>query len=95
MRVALENARLTESAVLKPLMRQDVPAALVDAVSRHSKWSVRREIRIALLRNDKTPMARTIEFARSLPASELRHVLQGSRFPANIKKLLLKELDKR
>jgi hypothetical protein len=95
MRVALENARLTESAVMKPLMRQDVPAALVDAVSRHSKWSVRREIRIALLRNEKTPMARALEFARSLPASELRHILQGSRLPANIKKLLLKELDKR
>jgi len=94
MRVALENARLTESAVLKPLMRQDVPAALVDAVSRHRRWSVRREIRIALLRNEKTPMARAVEFARSLPARELRHILRGSRLPANIKKLLLKELDR-
>lgn len=94
MATALENSRLTEAAIIKGLTRQDAPAAFVEAVCRHPKWSVRREIRVALLRNGKTPMARAIEFARSLPANVVREILNGSHLPAAIQSYLRKELDK-
>jgi hypothetical protein len=90
--VALENSRLTEAAVIKALMRRNVPEEFVRLVCRHSKWSPRREIRIALLRNDKTPLARAIEFARSLPAALVREILQGSHLPAATKASLLKDV---
>jgi hypothetical protein len=92
MHAALENSRLTESAVIKALIRPVAPEAYVRAVCHHSKWSPRREIRIALLRNDKTPLARAIEFARSLPAVLVREILQGSRLPATTKSSLLKDV---
>ena len=87
---ALENPRLTEAYVLKAVMRSDASPVLVHAVCQHSKWSLRREIRIALLRNQHTSMARAIEFAASLPLPILRNVLHGSRLPANIREHLLK-----
>ena len=89
---ALENSRLTESAVIKALMRRNAPEEFVRVVCRHSKWSPRREIRIALLRNEKTPLARAIEFARSLPASLVREILPGSRLPAATKTSLLEDI---
>ncbi len=89
---ALENSRLTESAVIKALMHRDAPEALVRAVCHHSKWSPRREIRIALLRNERTPLARAVEFARSLPAALVIEILQGSRLPAATKSSLLKDV---
>jgi hypothetical protein len=92
---ALENSRLTESAVIRALMRHDAPAAFVSAVFHHSKWSPRREIRIALLRNEKTPLARAVEFARSLPAALVREILQGSRLPSAMKSSLLKDVSGR
>ncbi len=92
MGAALENSRLTEASVIKALMRRDAPAAFVEAVCDHAKWSLRREIRVALLRNEKIPLARAVEFARSMPPALVREVLQSSRLPANTKSLLMKEV---
>jgi hypothetical protein len=95
MTTALENSRLTEAAIIKALTRQDAPTSLVESVSRHPKWSVRREVRLALLRNSKTPITRALEFARSLPASMLREILNGSPLSANLQSYVRKELNKR
>jgi hypothetical protein len=95
MTTALENSRLTEAAIIKAVSRSDSPAPFVEAVCRHPKWSVRREIRMALLRNAKTPLARAVEFARSLPANVVREILNGSHLPANIQSYLRKDLKQR
>jgi hypothetical protein len=92
---ALENSRVTEPAIIKALMRRDAQAAFVRAVCHHSKWSPRREIRIALLRNEKTPLSRALEFSRSLPPALVREILHGSHLPAATKKGLLKDAAKR
>jgi hypothetical protein len=92
---ALENSRLTESSVIKALVRRDAPAALVEAVCRHCKWSPRREVRIALLRNEKTPLARAVEFARALPPAQVREILHSSHLPPRTLSCLLKDLDQR
>jgi len=90
---ALENSRLVESAIVTALLRPCASAAFVKAVCHHSKWSVRPEIRIALLRNEYTPMARALEFARRLPPAQLRDVLHSSRLPESIKAYLRKDLE--
>jgi hypothetical protein len=89
---ALENARLTESAVIKALMRRNAPAAFVRAVCHHGKWSPRREIRVALLCNGKTPLSRALEFSRSLPPAVVREILHGSHLSATTKRGLLKDV---
>jgi hypothetical protein len=90
---ALENSRLTEAAVIKVLMRQDPAPKFVELVCHHPKWSVRREVRVALLRNEYTPLARALEFARSLPAQLIPEVLETSRLPTHIKAHLLRDLN--
>jgi hypothetical protein len=92
---ALENPRLTEAAVVKTLQRSNSSAALVATVCRHPKWSPRPEIRMALLRNEKTPLARVREFAGTLPPSQLRDILHSSRLPKNTRLCLEKELKTR
>jgi len=82
---ALENSRLTEPAVTKALLQPGAPAILVEVVCGHPKWSLRREVRIALLRNANTPLAQAAEFARSLPDSLLKEILEVSRLPENAK----------
>jgi hypothetical protein len=87
----LENARLSEAAIVKALLRPAATPAFVKAVCHHAKWSVRPEIRMALLRNEYTPLARALEFARRLPPAQLRDILHASRLPEKIKSYLRKE----
>lgn len=95
MQSALQNARLTEASIVRMLTRPDAHVGFVDAVAHHPQWSLRREVRVALLRNEKTPMARTVEFARGMPPGMLREILQTSRLPTNVKEYLLAEIAKR
>ena len=92
---ALENPRLVESAIVTALLRPGASAAFVKAVCHHSKWSVRPEIRMALLRNEYTPMARALEFARRLPPTQLGDVLHSSRLPETLKAYLRKDPQKK
>ena len=87
-RAALQNARLTEAAIVKAVQAPGSAPALVETVCHHEKWSVRHEIRVALLRNPHTPLARALEFARQLSPPLLRDVLHTSRLPEKTKAYL-------
>jgi hypothetical protein len=75
MTTALDNSHLLEAAVVTALMRNDAPDSLFAIASEHGKWSQRREVQIALLRNEKTPLALAIQLARNLSADFLRETL--------------------
>ena len=90
---ALENPHLSESSIVKALLRPAATPAFVKAVCHHAKWSLRPEIRMALLRNEYTPLARALEFARRLPPPQVRDILHASRLPAKIKAYLRKDLE--
>jgi hypothetical protein len=89
---ALENSRLAEGGVVKALLRPSATPVFVKTVCHHTRWSVRPEIRMALLRNEFTPLARALEFARRLPPPQLRDLLHSSRLPEKIKTYLRKDL---
>jgi hypothetical protein len=92
---ALENPRLAEAGVVKALLRPSALPVFVKAVCHHARWSVRSEIRMALLRNEYTPLAQALEFARRLPPAQLRDLLHSSRLPEKIKTYLRKDLQMR
>lgn len=89
---ALANRRLTESSIVQALARHDASAAFVEAVGQHPQWSLRRDVRVALLRNGKIAMAQALVFARTLPPGQVREILQGSGLPAGLKRDLLADL---
>ena len=95
MQAALENPRLTESALIKAINRLQASSQFVAAVCRHSRWSVRLDVRLALLHNEKTPLARALEFVNALPVAQVREILSGSHLPSNIRSCVVKELERR
>jgi hypothetical protein len=69
---ALDNPQLTEALIVQGLMKRDAPEPLFVLVSSHAKWSLRREVQIALLRSEKTPPERAEQFAKNFSAEFLR-----------------------
>jgi hypothetical protein len=91
MRAALENARLTETYVVQAVAKREANAALVQTVSRHEKWSVRRDVQAALLRTEHLSQAQALAFSSEVSAGKLIEILQTSRLPEEIKNQLLQE----
>src|SRR6266851_398734 len=76
---ALDNSHLVEASVVTVLMKHDAPESLFALVSRHPKWSLRREVQIALLRSEKTPLERAKVLARNFSDEFLREIVPESR----------------
>jgi len=78
---ALDNAQLTESFVVQALMNPRAPATLFELASEHRNWCLRPEVQLALLRSEKTPLARAQEFVTNFPKEVLESVLPEERKP--------------
>jgi hypothetical protein len=89
---ALDNPHLTEFWVVGALQKPAATEAFVHAVCRHPKWSLRRDVQSALLRNEHTPLPRAVYFAKSLPTSVLRDVVTHAPIAATVKIELLREI---
>ena len=79
MSTALDNSRLVEASVVTALMKHNAPESLFALVSEHPKWSLRREVQIALLRSESLPLERAVELARNFSADTLRGIVPESR----------------
>jgi hypothetical protein len=90
---ALDNSRLTEGHIIKALTAAKARAGFVQAVCSHTKWSLRREIRMALLRNEKLQLLYALEYAHGFPATVVREILRGSSLPAHIKQRVLEAIN--
>ena len=83
----LDNKRLTEALLVQSLMKSHAPAGLFVLVSNHPTWRLRREVQIALLRSDHTPLERAHELSKNFSAEFLREIV-----PEDRKSLLISEL---
>ena len=86
---ALNNPFLTEVSVAKAVLKKESSQMLALEVAKHVKWSVRKDVRSALLRSAYTPLAYAITFSQSFSATALKELFQQSELPENVKEYLL------
>jgi len=94
MQAALTNPHMTEALLVKALRSEQGTELLVPAVCRNEKWSLRNEVKLALLANENTPLARALQFANELPIKELKEILLNSRLSPNVKSYLQTIIEK-
>jgi hypothetical protein len=94
-KLALANAFLTESQILKVLAKAGVPERVVAAVAQHPKWSSQHNVRIALVRNPHTPAAAVGSFLPQLTLGDLNQIARLEGLAPHLKKQLRDELLRR
>jgi len=87
-RAALENPYLTEGHLVKLLARTGLPPALVEYLAQHEQWSNRYNVRLALIRNPLTPLARVLTFLPDMAVGDLRDTCLDRRLPEPLRKYL-------
>ena len=75
----LDNKQLTEALVVQALMKPRAPELLYVLVSDHLNWQNRREVQIALLRSENTPLERARELQKNFSPDFLKDILPESR----------------
>jgi len=94
-KLALANAFLTESQVLKVLAKPGVPERVVGAIAHHPKWSCQYNVRAALVRNAHTPVAMVRAFLPNLTLRDLKEIVKIETLEPPLRKYIKQELARR
>ncbi len=95
MRIALDNAFLTEAQVLKVLSREKLPIAVVSAIARHRKWSQLYNVRMALTRHPLAPLGRVLSFLPDVTLRDLSELRECVGISENLRRYVEHEIARR
>ncbi len=87
--ICLENPHLKEGSLHQFLASSHATAENVSIVARNGRWKNRPNIRLAILKNPRTPLIWFTIFLPALPAATLRDLLISSRLTIAQKELVL------
>jgi hypothetical protein len=91
----LDSPLLNEGHVLRALSRLTLPAPVVAAIAAHGRWSNIYPVRLALLRNAQTPLARVLAFLPSISVADLRMLNQSTSTPSSFQPHIRREIANR
>jgi hypothetical protein len=95
LKLALGNAFLTESQVLKVLSKSGIAERVVKAIAQHTKWSCQYNVRVALIRNPHTPVPLVLAFLPNLTLRDLKDIAGMDGLAPHLKKLIQQDLARR
>ena len=87
--VCLDNPHLKEGSLHQFLASSHATAEAVSMVARNSRWKNRPNIRLAILKNPRTPLIWFTTFLPGLPAATLHDLLASPRLTFAQKELVL------
>lgn len=95
LKIVMDNRNLTEAHVLKALSRPSIIPRVVDAISRHPKWSHSYNVRLALVRQPSTTLSTVLAYLPELTVSDLRELTAPGIVPENFRRYLQAEIERR
>jgi predicted regulator of amino acid metabolism with ACT domain len=93
--VVLDNPNLTEAQVLKVLSRPKIPLPVIQAITRHRKWSCSYNVRLALVRHPASTLSIVLGYLPELTVSDLRELAAPGVVSESLRKYLQAEIQRR
>jgi hypothetical protein len=94
-KICLDNPALTEAHLYKIISRQTTAPGTIRTIAEHGNWPIRYHIKIALVRNDQSPLARTVLFLPDLRTGSLKELYRDPSLPPGIRPFIHRELMER
>ena len=91
----LDSPHLKESAIFGFLNSANATAETISMVARHPRWKQRPNLRLAILKNNKTPDIWFSMFLPALPLGDVKGLLSSPRLSGSHKMLVENELKRR
>lgn len=94
MKLALNNPFLSESQILKVLAKAGAPERAVAAIAQHPKWCCQYNVRMALVRNPRTPIPHVLAFLSQLNLNDLREIARMEDLAPHLRRYIEEELSR-
>lgn len=95
MDACLDNPRLKESTLFRFLNGPGATPETISAVARHPRWKNRPDLKLAILKNRRTPLIWFTVYLPTLPMIEVKNLLASSRLNRSQKDCVKEELKRR
>lgn len=93
--ICLASPHLREVAILQFLNGPTATAETISMVGRHPRWQMRPNLRLAILKNRRTPGIWFSQFLPGMRLPDVRNLLASKRLNPSQKKLVEEELQRR
>lgn len=91
----LDSPMMTEERLYRLIVRHATRAPVIREIAAHPRWSLRYDIRMALVRNFHTPMKYVLELIHSLRTSDLDLLYADEGLPSATRPFIYRELGDR
>lgn len=95
MDACLDNPRIRESSLFRFLNGPTATAETISTIARHSRWKNRPNLKLAILKNGRTPNIWFTVFLPTLPLVEVKNLRASGRLTRGQKECVEEELKRR
>ncbi len=93
--LCIANPRLKESSISLFLAGPKANAETISMIARHPRWGNRRNVRLAILRNPRTPLVWFVAFLPSFPLTDLKRLFHSQKLVDLQREAVKEEMGKR
>jgi hypothetical protein len=94
-KLCLENPHLVEAHLYKVISHKMTTPGTIRTIAESRNWTLRYHIKFALIRNEYTPLARSVLFLADLKTGDLKELYRDPNLPPGVRPFIHRELFER
>jgi hypothetical protein len=91
-KLCLENPHLVEAHLYKVISHKMTTPGTIRTIAENRNWTFRYHVKFALIRNEHTPLARSVLFIADLKTADLRELYRDPHLPPGVRPYIHREL---
>src|SRR5574340_138073 len=83
--ICLDNPHLVEASLYKVISRKMTTGGTIRTIADHKNWTCRYHIKFALIRNEDTPLAKSVLFLGGIKTGDLKELYRDPSIPRTVR----------